>query len=242
MLSTVTHLLAIALGFVALSRSADRLVEVSSTLAFRLGMSMLTIGMTIVAFGTSAPELAVSAVAALEGSGSIAIGNALGSNIINTGLVLSVCGLVTPLVFSHRILSHEMPLLMIVSGVTFLLMADQMLSRFDGYVLSMGLIAYVIYLTKRNDNQNNEQNNEQNNNDSDSDVVILPLSTSRSIVEVIAMLVILIGSSKLLVWGATELARSFGVSEMVIGLTVIAFGTSLPEPGSGTGLCKERAV
>ena len=251
MLSTVVQLLAIVLGFIALSRSADRLVEVSSTLAFRLGMSTLTIGMTIVAFGTSAPELAVSAVAALEGSGSIAIGNALGSNIINTGMVLSICGLITPLVLSHRILSHEMPLLMAVSGLAFLLMADGMLTRSDGYVLLMGLIVYGVYLTKQNNNQssehsdeksyegNNEKNNEKNNDDSDQEVIILPLNTSRSIFEVVAMLIILIGSSKLLIWGSSELARSFGISEMVIGLTVIAFGTSLPELAAALACVKK---
>ncbi|UYM14126.1 calcium/sodium antiporter [Endozoicomonas euniceicola] len=247
MLSTVVQLLAIVLGFIALSRSADRLVEVSSTLAFRLGMSTLTIGMTIVAFGTSAPELAVSAVAALEGSGSIAIGNALGSNIINTGMVLSICGLITPLVLSHRILSHEMPLLMAVSGLAFLLMADGMLTRSDGYVLLMGLIVYGVYLTKQNNNQNSEHsdeksyegNNEKNNDGSDQEVIILPLNTSRSIFEVVAMLIILIGSSKLLIWGSSELARSFGISEMVIGLTVIAFGTSLPELAAALACVKK---
>ena len=218
----LTYLIAIALGFAALGWSADRLIEVSSTLAFKLGMSVLTIGMTIVALGTSAPELAVSAVAAIEGSGSIAIGNALGSNIINTGLVLSICGLVTPLVLSRRILSHELPLLALITALAILLMADSVLTRLDGYILTVCLVAYCIYLARHQDSQGDDKN-------SQSDVVILPMSTLRAIFEALAMMVILIGSSKMLVWGASELARSFGISEMVIGLTIIAFGTSLPE-------------
>ena len=177
--------------------------------------------MTIVAFGTSAPELAVSAVAAIEGSGSIAIGNALGSNIINTGLVLSICGLVSPLVISRRILSHELPLLAGVTVLALALMADNVLTRTDSYILTAGLIAYCIYLSKHQ--------NHQDNSNTDSDVVILPINTSRALFEVLVMLAILIVSSKLLVWGSSELARSFGISEMVIGLTIIAFGTSLPE-------------
>ena len=221
MLEILTYLLAIALGFAALGYSADRLIEVSSTLAFKLGMPVLTIGMTIVAFGTSAPELAVSAVAAIEGSGSIAIGNALGSNIINTGLVLSICGLVAPLVISRRILSHELPLLAGVTALALALMADNVLTQTDGYILATGLVAYCIYLSKHQDHQDNSN--------TDSDVVILPINTFRAVLEVLAMLVILVASSKLLVWGSSELARSFGISEMVIGLTIIAFGTSLPE-------------
>ena len=221
MFAILTYLFAIAAGFVALSRSADRLIEVSSTLAFKLGMSMLTIGMTIVAFGTSAPELVVSAVAAVDGAGPISVGNALGSNIINTGLVLSICGLTTPLVLSRQILSHELPLLMIVTALVMALISDAILTRNEGYILATGLIAYCFYLAK--------SASSDDENDSGSDVVILPISTARALAEVLFMLVILISSSKLLVWGASELARSFGISEMVIGLTVVAFGTSLPE-------------
>ena len=210
---------AVLVGFIVLSWSANRLIEVASTLASRLGLSILTIGMTIVAFGTSAPELLVSAAAAYEGAGGISIGNALGSNIINMGLVLAVCGLVTPLIISRRVLTRELPLLCGVMIFALLLMWDGVLSQLDGILLSVGLITYCFYLARHSGGDNN----------SDSDVVILPVSTGRAVLESLVLLILLLVSSKLLVWGASELARSFGISELVIGLTVIAFGTSLPE-------------
>ena len=215
--------IAIAIGFVALSWSADRLIEVASTLAARLGMSTLMIGMTIVAFGTSAPELLVSFIASYDGSAGIAVGNALGSNIINTGLVLGICGICYPLVISHRINTREIPLLCLVTILTLGLIIDGFLSQWDGILLALGLMVYCIYIAKNSGNASEEQN----------EVVILPMSTSRALAETLGLLIILLVSSKLLIWGASELARSFGISEVVIGLTVIAFGTSLPELAAG---------
>ncbi|KEQ16870.1 hypothetical protein GZ78_19625 [Endozoicomonas numazuensis] len=210
---------AIAVGFVILSWSADRLIEVASTLASRLGMSILTIGMTIVAFGTSAPELLVSSVAALDGSAGIAIGNALGSNIINIGLVLALCGVIYPLVVSRRIITRELPLLGLVVAFSLALMLDGDLSQTDGFILAGALVAYCYYLARHSGGDSED----------DEEVVILSISTARAVVESLVLLALLMGSSKLLVWGASELARSFGISEVIIGLTVIAFGTSLPE-------------
>ena len=219
MTEILIFLAAVLAGFFILTWCADRLIEVASTLASRLGMSILTIGMTIVAFGTSAPELLVSAVAAYEGSGGISIGNALGSNIINMGLVLAVCGLVTPLFISRRILTKELPLLCGVILFALLLMWDGVLSQLDGVLLGVGLVTYCFYLARHSGGDD----------DSDSDVIILPITTGRALLESLLLLILLLGSSRLLVWGASELARSFGISELVIGLTVIAFGTSLPE-------------
>ncbi len=218
MIEILSFVAAIAVGFVILSWSADRLIEVASTLASRLGMSILTIGMTIVAFGTSAPELLVSSVAALEGSAGIAIGNALGSNIINIGLVLALCGVIYPLVVSRRIITRELPLLGLVVAFSLALMLDGDLSQMDGFILAGALIAYCYYLARHSGGDSE-----------DDEVVILPITTTRAVVESLVLLALLMGSSKLLVWGASELARSFGISEITIGLTVIAFGTSLPE-------------
>lgn len=215
----LSFIAAIAVGFVVLSWSADRLIEVTSTLAFRLGMSMLTIGMTIVAFGTSAPELLVSSVAAFNGSGGISIGNALGSNTINVGLVLGVAGLIAPLVVSPRILFREFPLLGAVMAITITLLWDGLLSFNDGVILAVALLAYCIYLTRASGADE----------DSSEDVVVLKISTSRAWIEALVMLALMLGSSQILVWGAMGLARSMGISELIIGLTVIAFGTSLPE-------------
>lgn len=219
MLEILSFVAAIAAGFIALSWSADRLIEVASTLASRLGMSILTIGMTIVAFGTSAPELLVSSVAAYEGSAGISIGNALGSNIINIGLVLSICGMVVPLIVSRRIITRELPLLAVIMLFTLFLMLDGALSFMDGALLASALAAYCFYLVRCAGSGSEDEE----------EVVILPISTQRAVLESLALLALLLGSSKLLVWGASELARSFGISELVIGLTVIAFGTSLPE-------------
>nr|WP_306671293.1 calcium/sodium antiporter [Endozoicomonas sp. SESOKO2] len=219
MIEILSFVAAIAVGFVVLSTSADRLIEVASTLASRLGMSILTIGMTIVAFGTSAPELLVSSVAALDGSAGIAIGNALGSNIINIGLVLALCGIIYPLVVSRRIITRELPLLVLVVAFAMALMLDGDLSQMDGFILAGALLAYCYYLAKHSGGDNEDED----------EVVILSISTARAVVESLVLLALLMGSSKLLVWGASELARSFGISEMIIGLTVIAFGTSLPE-------------
>ena len=215
--------IAIGIGFVALSWSADRLIEVASTLAARLGMSTLMIGMTIVAFGTSAPELLVSFIASYDGNSGIAVGNALGSNIINTGLVLSICGICYPLTISHRINTREIPLLCLVTALALVLMMDGLLSEWDGILLGMGLVAYCYYIARNAGNNTEEQN----------EVVILPMCTTRAILETLFLLGVLLGSSKLLIWGASELARSFGISEVVIGLTVVAFGTSLPELAAG---------
>ncbi len=213
------YLAAIAVGFIILSWSADRLIEVASTLAFRLGMSVLTIGMTIVAFGTSAPELLVSSVAAYNNAGGIAVGNALGSNTINIGLVLGAVGLMVPLMVSPRILYRELPILGLVMVLCVGLVFDGHLGRTDGFIMVTTLIGYCIYLTRsaRGDSDNND------------DVVILKISTTRAWLEALLMLALLLGSSQVLVWGATGMARFMGVSELVIGLTVIAFGTSLPE-------------
>ena len=217
------YVIAIGTGFIALSRSADRLIDVASTLAARLGMSILMIGMTIVAFGTSAPELLVSFIASHEGSAGIAVGNALGSNIINTGLVLGICGICYPLVISHRISTREIPLLCLISVFAMVLIIDGWLSQTDGLLLGLAMVAYCYYLTRHPNTDSEEQ----------TEVTILPISTTRALLETLALLAILMSSTKLLVWGASELARSFGISEVVIGLTVIAFGTSLPELAAG---------
>ncbi|WP_263081882.1 calcium/sodium antiporter [Endozoicomonas sp. Mp262] len=219
MYQLIQFLAAIAIGFLTLSWSADRLIEVASTLAFRLGMSVLTIGMTIVAFGTSAPELLVSSVAAYNGAGGISVGNALGSNTINIGLVLGAVGLMVPLVVSPRILYRELPVLGLVMALCVVLLLDGHLGRIDGFVLGGTLLAYCYYLTRSARGEEGDAG----------DVVILKISTPRAWIEALLMLALLMGSSQILVWGATGMARYMGVSELVIGLTVIAFGTSLPE-------------
>ncbi|QIR15621.1 calcium/sodium antiporter [Shewanella aestuarii] len=219
MLSIVCPILALAVGLIALSISADRLIASSATLAKHCNVSMSFIGMTVVAFGTSAPELLVSSIAAINGAGELAIGNGIGSNIVNVGLVLGICAFLVPLTVKAHFIRRDLPILVISILFCGLLMADGHLDFKDGLLLLLGLAAYCGYLaflvTK------GEADAEE--------VEFLDISKIRSAVETVLMLAVLLGASQLMVWGAVELAKAAGVSELVIGLTVIAFGTSLPE-------------
>ncbi len=218
MISILQFILAVVAGFIALCWSANRLVEVASTLAFRLGMPLLTIGVTVVAFGTSAPELMVSSVAAFNGSGGIAIGNVVGSNIVNIGLILAIGGLIAPLVVKARIVYRELSILLVATLATALMLMDGVLSVWDGAILFVAFIAYCFYLLKSSGGQEGEQ-----------DIPVLPISTLRASMESLVMLVILVLGSQVLVWGAKGIALAMGVNELIIGLTLVAFGTSLPE-------------
>ncbi len=219
MISLLLPLLAVLAGFVALSFSADRLIASSATLARHCGVSLVFIGMTVVAFGTSAPELLVSAIAALNGAEGLSVGNGMGSNIINVGLVLGLCALVAPLSVHSRIIKLEFPVLVAAMLLTALLMANGELAGWDGVILLGALLAYCAYLGRSVKAGETEPD----------ELEFLEISKTRAALESLVMLVILLGSSQVMVWGAVELARAAGISELVIGLTVIAFGTSLPE-------------
>ena len=218
MISILYFILAILAGFVSLCLSANRLVEVASTLASRLGMSLLTIGVTVVAFGTSAPELMVSSVAAFNGAGGIAIGNVVGSNIVNIGLILAVGGMIAPLVIKARIVYRELAILVLTTVVGAAMLMDGVVSLFDGIVFIVAFLVYTVYLLKTSSGQ-----------EADQDVPVLAISTPRAFIESLVMLIVLVVGSQLLVWGAKGIALAMGVNELVIGLTLVAFGTSLPE-------------
>ncbi|WP_028114079.1 MULTISPECIES: calcium/sodium antiporter [Ferrimonas] len=217
MSSLLLPLMAVIGGFAVLTVSADRLIGAAATLAKHMGLSIVFIGMTIVAFGTSAPELLVSAVAALNGAEGLSVGNAIGSNIINTGLVLGICALITPLMVSRQFLKREFPILAAVVLFAYLLLWNGYLGWPQGLALLAGMVAYGIYLGR------------SHNSDDEVDVEFLAIGKHRAMIETLLMLVLLLASSQVMVWGSVELARAFGISELVIGLTVIAFGTSLPE-------------
>lgn len=218
MISILQFILAVVVGFIVLCWSANRLVEVASTLAFRLGMPLLTIGVTVVAFGTSAPELMVSSVASFNGSGGIAIGNVVGSNIVNIGLILAIGGLIAPLVVKARIVYRELSILLIATISAALMLMDGTLSLWDGIIFSAAFLAYSFYLLKSSTGPEAEQ-----------DIPVLPISTFRAFAESLVMLLMLVLGSQLLVWGAKGIALAMGVNELIIGLTLVAFGTSLPE-------------
>ena len=221
----VLYALAIIVGFALLVWSADRFVDGAASVAKHLGMPSLLIGILIVGFGTSAPEMVVSAIAALEGNPALALGNALGSNIVNIALILGVTALVDPIAVHSKIVKKELPLLLFIVFASGYLLLDNQLTLLEGIVLLLaffGLIAWSIVsaIKGKGDVLESEIENELQEH---------PMSLKAGIVWLIIGLVLLIGSSRLLVWGAVGIATEFGVSDLIIGLTIVALGTSLPE-------------
>lgn len=218
--------LAIAGGFVLLTWSADRFVVGASALAYNLNVSPLIIGLTIVSLGTSAPEILVSAVASLQGNGGLAIGNALGSNIINIALILGVTALIVPLNVHSSIVRREMPVLIGVMLLGLLLLLDGSLGQADGLVLLSGMALMLLWMTHIGIR---EKSSHDPISVEFADEVPTNLSMSRAGFWIVVGGLCLLGSSKLLVWGAVAIAHTMGVSDLVIGLTIVAMGTSLPE-------------
>ena len=227
--------LAIIGGFVLLIWSADRFICGAAATARNFDVPPLIIGLTIVGFGTSAPEIMVAGFAAYDGSPALAIGNALGSNIANITLVLGIAALIAPLDVHSRIIKKELPILLVAMLLALALMRDMTLNRFDGFVL-LSLLFLLMWWMTREGIRNQSK-------DALTDEIIdeLPdkMPTSRALFWLITGLVLLTISSKILVWGAVNMAVAFGVSDLIIGLTIIAVGTSLPElAASITGALK----
>jgi cation:H+ antiporter len=213
---------AILVGFIILVWSADLFVAGAAAIADNLGMSPILIGLTIVSLGTSAPEVLVSINAALSGAGELAIGNAIGSNIANMGLVLGLTAMLAPLPVHRNRLKREMPTLLAVTLGCGLLLLDGELDLTDG-LLMLGALAFI--LVEMISSQSHDPNAAEEAN-----VEELPhMPPLRAWISFCIGLILLIASSKLLVWGATKVALEIGVSPLVIGLTIVAIGTSLPE-------------
>lgn len=222
MTAMILATIAVVLGLIGLLWGADRFVAGSAGGAKNFGISPLIIGLTFVSIGTSAPEIFVAVNAALSGSGDIAIGNALGSNIANIGLVLGVTALIAPLPSQWHLLKQEAPVLLGVTALAGILLANNYLSRLDGLLL-LGLLVPTLWLTihlKKRELSPAEVAEEEE---------IPDISTGAAILWFVVGLAVLLVSSEALVWGAKEIATQLGVSELVIGLTVVAIGTSLPE-------------
>lgn len=220
------ELLAIVAGFALLTWSADRFVAGASALAYNLNISPLIIGLTIVSLGTSAPEILVSAVASLQGNGGLAIGNALGSNITNIGLVMGVTALIVPLSIHSRIVQRELPLLIGVMVLALLLLLDGTLGRLDGVILLSGMVLMLLWMTRVGIREKSSQDPMI---DEFTDEVPTDMSMRTAGLWTAAGALLLLASSKILVWGAVSIAHNMGVSDLVIGLTIVALGTSLPE-------------
>lgn len=222
MSALVLPIFALLVGFVGLVWSADRFVDGSAAIARAAGLSPLVIGLTIVSFGTSAPEVLVSLNAALEGAGELAIGNALGSNLANIGLVLGVTALVARLPVQRHLLLHEWPVLLAVTLLAGVFLFDGLLAVWEGALLLMVLAPAVAYLVivKKKTLSPLEAAEETN----------LPRLAPRvAAFWFVVGLMALVLSARVLVWGATQAALFFEVSPLLIGLTVVALGTSLPE-------------
>lgn len=221
------YTLAVMAGFGLLIVGADRCVMGASATARNFGVSPLVIGLTIVGFGTSAPELLISAMAAFGGNPGLAIGNALGSNITNIALVLGVAALIAPLTVQSETLRREFPLLLAVSIFAFLLMNDGVLGRLDG-VLMLVALAGMMYLVITLGLRAREADRDPMAQEF-ADEMPKPMSTSAALFWSVLGIVLLLSGSQVLVWGSVGIAEAFGVSDLIIGLTIVAIGTSMPE-------------
>ena len=221
-------LLAIVVGLGLLVWSADRFVGGSAAVARHFGMPPLLIGMVIVGFGTSAPEMSVSAISAIQGNPALALGNAYGSNIANIALILGLAALVSPIAVHSDVLRKELPILTLITFLAIGQLWDGRLSRADAWILLLvfaGLMGWTIWqgIRRRDDNLAVEV---------EQAFAAEPMPLSRAIFWLVLGLVVLVASSRALVWGAVAIARGFGVSDLVVGLTIVAVGTSLPELAS----------
>jgi len=221
----ITKIIIFLIGLAVLSWSADKFVYGASALAKNFGVSPMMIGLTIVAMGSSAPEIVVSATASLNGNPDTAVGNAIGSNITNIALVLGITALIKPLLVSSTTLRRELPVLLLVTLIAVYFLSDNYLSKTEGiilitlFVLVLAIMAWLSFKVDKNDPLIAETEDEIPSN----------VPTVNAVMWVIVGLIMLPLSAHFLVESAVYIARFFGVSDLVIGLTIIALGTSLPE-------------
>jgi cation:H+ antiporter len=220
---SVTTLFLLTVGLIILVFGAELLVRGASALAVSVGISPLVVGLTVVAFGTSSPELAVSVLAAWKGQAGIALGNVVGSNICNVLLILGLSAVVAPLVVARQVVRLEVPIMIGTSLLLILFALDGAIAHWEGALLFAGVIGYTFWTIRRSRRELREQ--------AEPAAAETPQVSSRSrqLVEIVGGLILLGIGSKLLVDGAVTIAHYLGVSDLIIGLTIIAVGTSLPE-------------
>lgn len=215
----------LAIGLVLLVVGADLLVKGAARLAASFGIPTLVIGLTVVAFGTSAPELAVSVKAAYSGQAELAIANVVGSNIFNVLFILGAAALIMPLIISRQLIRQDVPIMVGVSLIAVLMVQDNQLDRIEAGILAAGLVAYTWFLFK----QGKAQGNKDAGDEEVEEMLKEPHPTWQNLAFVIGGLALLVLGARWLVQSAVELATAWGVNEAVIGLTIVAAGTSLPE-------------
>lgn len=217
-------IVALVIGLAVLVWSADKFIDGAANTSKILGVPPLVIGMLVIGFGTSAPEMVVSVFAAAQGNPGLALGNAFGSNITNIALVLGLSALLLPMTVSSGILRRELPMLLGVTLLAGYQILDGEISRLDAVVLLVVFVAVLIWTLRQNGSTEDQLAADTSHG---------PLSEQpplkQSIVWLVIGLVLLVLSSRVLVWGAVEIATNLGVDELIIGLTIVALGTSLPE-------------
>ncbi|WP_191964428.1 calcium/sodium antiporter [Marinobacter confluentis] len=228
--------LAIVFGLILLVWSADRFIEGAAATAKHLGMPSLLIGMVIIGFGTSAPELAVSAMAALDGNPGLALGNGYGSNITNIAVIVGITALIAPIAVHSQVLRKELPLLLALTFIAGYQLIDGELSRLDGWVLLAVFFAVMGWSIF----QGIRGKGDSLAGDVDTEIIDHPMPLNKAIMWLVIGLVLLLISSRMLVWGAVFIAQSLGISDLIIGLTVVAIGTSLPELASALAAVKKN--
>lgn len=216
---------AILVGLILLAPSADKFVEGAAVTARQLGIPPLLVGVLIMGFGSSSPEFIVSAIAATDGNSGLALGNAIGSNITNIGLILAITALISPIAVKSSVLANELPILLFITMVaTLLLGLDGYLDRGDAWIL-LGLFAFLtiwlirIGLQSSQDELAREVEQSLENR----------MTLKRAVVYTVIGFLVLVISSRILVWGGVNLAQMLGISDIIIGLTIVAIGTSMPE-------------
>lgn len=227
--------LAVAGGLAVLALSADRFINAAATTARLLGVPPLLVGLTVVGFGTSAPEMVVSVIASIQGREGIAIGNVIGSNVANMTLVLGSAAVITPLVVQPMLVRREMPLVIGISVLTVGLALDNQLSAIDGIILLIGLagfLGFLVMLGRRGESDPLAPDLASDPAES--------MSPRAAVLWLLLGLALLPASSQALVWGAGNIAAAIGVSELVIGLTVVAVGTSLPELATAISAVRQK--
>lgn len=227
-MSLTLAVVAVLGGLILLVWSADRFVDGAAATALHAGMPTLLIGMVIIGFGTSAPEMVVSAFSAAQGNPGLALGNAYGSNISNIALILGLTALISPIAVKSSVLRKEMPILLLITLLAVGQLFDGFISRTDAWVL-LGVFSLLMGWSIW---QGLRHRNDSLGKDVDIAVDVTPMALKPALFWTVFGMLLLVLSSRILVWGAVEIARTFGISDLIIGLTVVAVGTSLPELAS----------
>ncbi len=236
-MSLILPVLALVAGLALLVYSADRFVDGAAATARHAGMPLLLVGMVVVGFGTSAPEMIISAISAYQGNPGLALGNAYGSNIANIALILGFTAVISPVAVKPSILRSELPVLTGVTLLTYIMLRNLSISRMDASVLLLALgcvVLWWIIIALRHQSTELVA------------TVVVPenideMSLKKALFWLVFGLTLLIVSSRMLVWGAVQIAHAFGVSDLIIGLTIVALGTSLPELAAAVAATRKGA-